>query len=577
MSVASTLDIEAYRLLDPRLSQNQSTRAFQTTIGGSNVTYRQEASNSVSSNQVSFQLTPNSPNNVLDRTFMLTTKATVSFATTYNDDPGTTRCLEDGFNACRGFNSIVESTNVAINGLTISQETKYVKDIYSRFADDLDGLVKFKSMSPSLMTEGDNFVNYSSGTDTTINPLGSYMGSTRRANGRGFYPIRVVSNATDATPGNPLLAEVEVDIVELFTISPLEYDGNLVPGLANVTSLQLNFNLSSDKQRFWSFAKRDAGEIAAIDNITFSDYKVHFCEITLPVFYSLPPSIALSYYDVQRQFSGSQLVAGSPSQANKTKAQISTQTYQLNQTPSRIIVVVKPVEQNNVHQSDTYAHITGINIQYNNMSSILSSASTQQLFAISSRNGSTQSYAEWSGYAVDYGNAATLGEINNQVALTGSILCLDFGKDVSADPTSIPGTSINANFSMTINYENNTSVATTYEAVVYYVYSGVMVVSPGSAFSYRSLLTRDESLSLPLLEGDSAGSSNLKGGAATAKQYGLSGFAKAKQALDKASGSGMRAGLSAGMSAAGVHTSGRSSGLTGGMARSKSSLSDIFK
>jgi hypothetical protein len=571
MSVASTLDIEAYRLLDPRLSQNQSTRAFQTTIGGSNVTYRQEASNSVSSNQVSFQLTPNSPNNVLDRTFMLTTKALVTFATNYNIQPGITRCLQDGYNACRGFNSIVESTNVAINGLTISQETKYVKDIYSRFADDLDGLVKFKSMSPSLMTEGDNFVNYSSATSTTINPLGSYMGSTRRANGRGFYPIRVIDNEPDLG-GGPLVASVEVDIVELFTISPLEYDGNLVPGLANVTSLQLNFNLSSDKQRFWSFAKRDAGEITTL-SVSFSDYKVHFCEITLPVFYSLPPSIALSYYDVQRQFSGSQIVAGSPNQANKTKAQISTQTYQLNQTPSRIIVVVKPVEQNNVHQSDTYAHITGINIQYNNMSSILSSASTQQLFAISSRNGSTQSYAEWSGYAVDYGNSATLGEIENQVALTGSILCLDFGKDVSADPTSIPGTSINANFSMTINYENNTSVSTTYEAVVYYVYSGVMVVSPGSAFSYRSLLTRDESLSLPLLEGESAGSSNLKGGSATAKQYGLSGFAKAKQALDKASGSGMRAG----MSAAGVHTSGRSSGLVGGQARSKSSLSDIFK
>ena len=581
MSVASTLSIESYRLLDNRLSQNQSTRAFQTTIGGSNVTYRQEASNSVSSNQVSFQLTPNSPNNVLDRTFMMTTKAVVTFQSA-NIVPGTTRCLENGTNACRGFSSIVESTNVAINGLTISQETKYVKDIYNRFADDLDGLVKFKSLSPSLMTEGDNCQNYASFVNTQMNPLGAYTSGTRRSHGRGFYPVRIISNGTSLV--QPFVtAEVEVEITELFTISPLEYEGLLVPGLANVTSLQLNFTLSSDKQRFWSFADRSDGVViddASITNLVFSDYKIHFCEITLPVFYSLPPSIALSYYDVQRQVSGSVRLSGSATQFSKQKGQIQTNTYQLNQTPSRIIVVVKPVERNDCFKPDSYAHITGVNIQYNNMSSILSSASTQQLFAISSRNGSTQSFTEWAGFAADYGNLTTAnGEISNQVATTGSILCLDFGKDISADPTSLPGTSINANFSMQISFENNTNIETDFQATIFYIYAGVMVVSPGSAFSYRSLLTRDETLSLPLLEGESAGSSQLRGGASYAKQYGQTGFAKARESMSGSAMAGSaHGGMSArGMKAAGVHESGRSSGLIGGQAKSKSSLADVFR
>jgi hypothetical protein len=574
MSVASTLDVEAFRILDGRLSQNQSTRAFQTTIGGSNVTYRQEASNSQSQNQVSFQLTPNSPNNCIDRTFILTTKAKVNARRT-NLVPGTTRTFEDGRNACRGFNSIVESTNVAINGLTISQETRYVKDIYSRFADDLDGLVKFKSMSPSLMTQGDNCANYSSMYGTGMNPLASYISSTRRVAGRGFYPIIVKNNFTDGA--NPFVTgEVEVEIVELFTISPLEYDGNLVPGLANVTSLQLNFNLASNKSRFWSFAKSTVADDYDIVSVEFSDYKIHFCEITLPVFYSLPPSIALSYYDVQRQVSLPKTLAASISQEAKTKATIQTNTYQLNQTPSRVIVVVREVEEDDPTQTDSYAHITNVNIQYNNMSSILSSASSQQLFAISSRNGSTQSYAEWSGYAVDYGNVANIGEITNQVATTGSILCLDFGKDISADPTSIPGTSINANFSMQITVENNTDRQVNYQATIYWVYAGVMIVSPGSAFSYRSILTRDESLSLPLLEGDAAGTSQLKGGAACGKQYGMSGFARkiGEKVMD---GSAVAGTAGSGMRAAGVHTSGRSTSLSGGMAKSKASLSDVFR
>jgi hypothetical protein len=557
MSVADTLSLESYRLLDPRLSQNQSTRSFQTTIGGSNVTYRQEASNSVSSQQVSFQLTPNSPNNIVDRSLLLTTKATVVFS---GPDQGVP-LLQNGDNACRGFSSIVDSTNVAINGLTISQETKYVKDIYTRFADDLDGLVKFKSLSPSLMTEGDNCANYSTFSDTNQNVLASYASSNRRSAGRGFYPVKILAM-------DNVSATVEVDVVELFTISPLEYCGELVPGLANVTSLQLNFNLSSNKQRFWSRAERVLGEGFNVDSVTFDDYKVHFCEITLPVFYSLPPSVALSYYDVQRQQSGNRVVNAQAS------GSITTNTYQLNQTPSRVIVVVKPVEENSAIQPDSYAPIDSINIQYNNMSSILSSASTQQLFAISSRNGSTQSYTEWSGNAVDYAtfSGADFNEIDGQVATTGSILCLDFGKDISADPTSIPGTSINANFNMTINFHNNTNVAETYEATIFYIYSGCMIVSPGSAFSYRSLLTRDESLSLPLLEGADSGSSQLKGGAS--KQYGLSGYARGDIGAYKGKSGGMSAG---GMRAAGVHESGRSSGLIGGTAKAKSSLHDVFK
>jgi hypothetical protein len=574
MSVASTLDLESYRLLDSRLSQNQSTRSFQTSIGGSNVTYRKEHSNASSDTQVSFQLTPNSPNNVLDRTFMLTSVVTVDFKSNNIDD---TKILNSGDNACRGFSSIVESTNVAINGLTISQETKYVKDLYNRFSDDLDNLVKFQSITPSLSTEGDNFTEYSTGYGTSQNVLAGYKDSNRRTTGRSFYPIEVIFNPIgDGDPGFPLVdAQIKFRMVELFTLSPLEYEGLMVPGLANVTSLQLNFNLSSDKTKFWSRAKTAGRVTETVFQVkpTFADYEIHFCEITLPVFYSLPPSIALSYYDVQRQVS-----RGTQFYNYLSTFDLNTNTYQLNQTPSRIMVLVRPPpNDSNAYQTDTFAAIESINIQYNNMSSILSSASTEQLFQISSRNGSTQHYTEFRGYTVNYDSVS-----QTPLGTTGSIICLDFGKDISADPTAIPGTSINANFSINVKGRYyGTAVNTPLEVHIFYIYAGVMVISPGSAFSYRSLLTRDETLSLPLLEGDGAGSSNLKGGAM--KQFGNVGFNKAykgakdamqgvKEGIHSATG-----GARAGMSAAGVNTSGRSTGLVGGQSKSKSALMDAFK
>lgn len=563
MSVASTLDIQASRILDPRLSQNQSTRAFQTQIGGSNVTWRKERSTSASTNQVSFQLTPNSPNSVLDRTMMLVTDVNLKF-TCIATTAANQRVLQAGKQACRGFGSIVESTNLSINGLTLTQETKYVKDIYSRFSEDLDNLIKFQSLTPSLATPGDNFQDYGVGSGTTLNPLGGVASSTRRALGRGYYPIQIVSNEEVETDTDKV-AIIKFRLVELFTLSPLEYEGCMVPGLTNVTSLQLNFNLSSNINRFFSRAKlagESKFELGKVDDNTpiFSNYEIHFCEITPPVFYSIPPSTALSYYDVQRQVSKVDGVVAAGGRITGVR----TNTYQLNQTPSRIIVVVKEVERNDASQTDTYAHIERVNIQYNNMASILSSASTEQLFMISSRNGSTQHYTEWRGRAVNFSSAGSEIDIGaSTIGTTGSVLCLDFGKDISQDPTSLPGTSINANISFEIDFENTSAVGKSYEVVIYYVYAGVLVVSPGSAFSYRSLFTRDETLSLPLLEGDDAGSDNLKGGAK--HQYGLSGYVKR--------GRGMRAGAQAG----GVHTSGRDTGLSGGQAKPKSTLADVFR
>jgi hypothetical protein len=555
MSVASTLELESMRILDARLSQNQSTRSWQTTIGGSNVTYRKERSNASSDSQVSFQLTPNSPNNVIDRTFMLVADVNVAFAAT---NLGGSFVLNPGDNACRGFSSIVESTNVSINGLTISQETKYVKDIYNRFSDDLDNLVKFQSITPSLSTEGDNFTEYETGFGTFQNVLAGYRDSNRRTTGRSFYPIEILTNTAST-------ATIRFRMVELFTLSPLEYEGLMVPGLANVTSLQLNFNLSSNKQRFWSRSRVGLRENETTFTVTptFSNYEVHFCEITLPVFYSLPPSIALSYYDVQRQVTRNDTTLYNFGES----FDINTNTYQLNQTPSRIIILVRPPLRDDPTETDTFAAIESIDIQYNNMSSILASASQEQLFQISSRNGSTQHYTEFRGYSVDYATTSITG----LVGTTGSIVALDFGKDISADPTALPGTSINANFNIRVRGKYYGLKERALEVHIFYVYAGVMVISPGSAFAYRSLLTRDQTLSLPLLEGDGSGSSNLKGG--VMKQYGNVGFNKlykgAREALD---GSAM-----AGARAAGVHTSGRSSGLQGGQAKSKSALMDAFK
>ena len=562
MSVAQTLDIEAYRLLDERLSMDQSARQFQVKIGGSNVNYRTESATGGENinSQVTFNLTPNSPNNVIDRTLLFKATALVEITRTKGQAlPNLSRTLVDNKFAIRGFNYIVDSTTISINGQSISEETRFIHDVFNRFTDDLDSLVKFKSLTPSLMY-GDLTTSYTTANGTDLNSLGGFASSTRRALGRGFYPYKTIENPQATGGMQTQTAKVTVDINELIHLSPCEYQGYQVPGLCNVTSLQLNFNLSSVRDKFCSMAP-EPGETINV-KVSFSKAEIQFTEITVPVFYSIPPTISTSYYEIVRQTQAAKSIAG-----NGGTEKLISNSYQLNQVPSRIIIFAKPVEpeNNKIAQTESYGSITSLNIQYNNMSSIINSATQEQLFMISSVNGINQSWAEFYGQT-QYLNA----DAGTIVPLTGSIICLEFGKDISSDPTAIPGTSVNANFQVTAQVKNQRTEATSFELVVLYVYSGVLVISPGASFKYTSILTRDETLSMPLLEGNKVGSDSLKGGGVVCPKEVSTGLKMAKDYLQ--SGKGMKAG----MQARGVFEHGSSSGLAGGRSVAKSSLRERF-
>lgn len=571
MSVAQTLDIEAYRLLDERLSMNQDTRQFQVKIGGSNVNYRTEKSTSANSqNQITFNLTPNSCNNVLDRTILFKAKVVLEFTRTSVDGfAAGSRVLNDGKDALRGFNYIVQSTNLSINGQTITEETKYVHDIFNRFTDDLDSLVKFKSLTPSLMN-GDLTSDYTKyAASSNFNSLGAWNDSSRRSLGRGFFPYDEIVNTAAVQDDHEQTASVTVFINELIHLSPCEYQGNQIPGLANVTSLQLTLNLDSDKNKIWSHAKVDAAESTFSVKATIIEPEIQFTEITLPIFYSLPPTISTGYYELVRQTSRSaEFTSGKV-------ADLRSDTYQMNQVPSRIIIFARPKENYDATKPEFYGVIKKLNIQYNNMSSIINSASQEQLFMISSINGTNQSWAEFAGSVSVFDQTIEAG--GSYVPTTGSIVCLEFGKDISSDATAIPGTSINANLQITATVGNQTGVTQDFELVILYVYAGVLVISPGASFKYTSILTRDETLSLPLLEGATVGSDHLKGGM-TCPSAVHSGLKMGKDVLKsyKAKQGGMKAGMDAGMQARGVYESGSSSGLSGGRSVAKSSLRDRF-
>jgi hypothetical protein len=509
----ANFDVQTKKRLDKRLAVSPEGKEFIIDVAGAQVTPRVEPATSLSNSVINFNITPNSPTSVLDRSVIVATKVKFIFAG--SQVGGTGNVIQPEQSAPRGFNYGVQSSTVTINGLSISQETQAIMHVLSHFSDD-DHMIHRQTISPSWMNADyvQRYIDVSQGTN--MNTLSNYKNSTRARFGKGTYDYTV--NSISATAAN-----VDVTFYEYMTLSPMNYNGSEMPGLTNVTSLQLTFTLAN-LERMWAQANDNITSL----QVTILESNCHFQELSFPVYLNVPPVVTTSYTDIQRQTSSrNQLVTAGNSQV------LSSNSYQLNTVPHSIIVYAKERESDiyatassKTNKTDSYGVIEKLEIQYNNQSAILSSASQVQLFQMSSRNGIDLSWQEFSGTTKELSGTANTGPTN--IPLCGSIVALSFGKDISAnDPTAIPGTSINSNFQVraTVKNPNNTGIDIYYDLTVLYIYEGVLSIASGQAFKYLSLLTRDQTLSLEVEEGD-----EVAGGAVDFKSL----LSKAKTGLKKA-------------------------------------------
>ena len=138
-------------------------------------------------------------------------------------------------------------------------------------------------------------------------------------------------------------------------------------------------------------------------------------------------SIAPSTYDPQVANSEGFYING----IQVSGTTLNTQSIQLNQIPSLLIIMVRQPLGNQTYQNSTsFLCIQGISINFNNQSGIMSNATQMQLYECSKRNGSNQTWNQFSGF-FNQSNIAP-GSTGNfiPIATTGSLLILQFGVDI---------------------------------------------------------------------------------------------------------------------------------------------------
>lgn len=505
---------------DATISEITSEIDYAVQSGPSQTTYQPFAATSQSSSSLLFSVQVPSENIVLGRDALIS--STICFQLHISNVPPGQKAFDYGYtDSLTSFPlaSLQNTATVQINNATASSNVQDIMPIISRMTSNRD-LQSYNGMTPTLCDQF--YYEYSDAVNSNANPMSSFnnMGYDSCLMPRGSFPIEyavshvfpgVTEPATDVTAANltstslddTWVISIKVKVSEPIFVSPFTWSDSSsdCAGLVGVNSISLNFNIDSSLKRLWSSANLQGSDSEgqyycdlkpgyAADGVLFEDSSVKFKFLsTQPSDHietkNVVPFMAYPRY-VTAAFNNQTLASGA-------YADVYSNNLQINQIPDKFIVVArKPMSMQKVGDSNSFLKIDAVSINFNNQSGLLSGASAQDLWRLSKRNGSSQSWLEFSGKAYD--NNSFNGDGSN-LATTGSILVLNPSLDMSLPDMFTCGSLGNFNLQMKVTVTNQTDEAIPFEICIIAVNSGVFVTEQGTSSMFSGILTREAVLS----------------------------------------------------------------------------------
>lgn len=532
-------DFKTILVRDSTIGDITSDLDFAVKSGASQTTFQPFPSTSASNSALIWNVQVPSENVVIGRDVLVNTALVVelSIGSAGNPVPAGESAwsygLTDSFQAFP-LNSLFTTASAQINNTTVSINTKDVLPSLLRMNDSRE-LYKYNSMTPALPDQA--YGAYADGVNANNNPLASYNNPSYDLDQvpRGAFPIiyrvnRYVNGVlTNNSPiatgvaGETWKIGVATIVTEPIFLSPFiwanpEYNSQ---GLLGINNMAFTFNIDSTAARVWSSANpymtgvvlgspnafgqqsawtlppTPAGQTSLINNALG-------VPSMLFKFLSTQPSDLIQtknvvpYMDFPRYLTSS---ANNPTftSLGQSGVKVSSSNLQINQIPDYFIITARvPMSQQDYSNTMSQFVIQNISINLNNQSGLLSSASQYDLWRTSSRNGSSQSWAEFSGQASTYTNS-----VSSNIATTGSILVLSPPYDLSLPNYISSGSLGNYNFQFSVTLANQfpQSLLTQFggaipiEICVVCVNSGIFSTQQGVSAVYTGILTKEMVLS----------------------------------------------------------------------------------
>lgn len=505
-------DISLALIEDSRISDITSKLTYGVESGAGENTYQNFNANTTSNSMLSWNIQIPSQNVVVDRQVYLQSLITFTIAIaapvgTAVNTPVFQYGLTDSVQAFP-LNSLFLTSSATINNSTVTTTTQDVLPMLMRMYDKRH-LSLFNSKTPSM--PDDIFGSYADAVGSTNNPMAGINNSSFDPDfaGRGAYPLTycvctrgdgAITNVTGANANQltfTVVCQIKVTEPILF-LSPFT---NCSPdssgaGFLGLNTLNLQFTIDQACKRLFSSSTGfitgitlggDVGG-APISGFTSTSLLLNFLSMTPQQTAKISARNVLPYLDYPVQKSNTN--ANQPLAAGGNTTYTSN-NFQLNQIPELILVCVR--QQMSDQDWDTpsgFLQITQASINFNNRSGILSSCNAQQLYDISSANGSAQSFLEWNGIAENNANNGLDAGGSITLASIGSLLVLSPAYDFGLPPYCSSSSLGQYNFQITLQCTNQYAAAITPEIVVIPVNSGIFTTDNGVSSLQTGLLTK---------------------------------------------------------------------------------------
>jgi hypothetical protein len=519
-------DFRTVLIEDSRIADITSTEVFGVQSSAAQSTYQQFQAVSTSNSSIVFNVQVPSENIVIDRHVLLASQ--LAFQLSLANVPNGQQCFQYGLtDSLQAFplNSLFTTTQATINNVSVSTNLQDVLPMLMRMSDRRM-LQKYNSMTPSLPDA--HWGEYRDAPATNANPLAAYNNSSydecfepRGAFALDFLQIdRYVAGVfTDNSPvstgaNNTWVISIRVSLTEPFlALSPfINCEPECSAGIVGVNNLSMVLNVDSSCKRLFSTANNTVvggnSLVGFIQNIQLgfpvapngsSAQSVGFQNTRLLFnFLSLQPEQyakistknVVPYLDYPRYlttFSSGTTIAPGATQT------LTSQSIQLNQIPDLILITARvPMSSQNWNYSSSFLGIEGISVNFNNASGLLASATQQDLYQLSSRNGSSQSFYEFRGFA-DVNDNATGGV--DRKPTTGSLLVMNPVFDFSL-PSYLSASSLGQyqfQFNLRVSNQYDFSIVQP-EICIITINSGIFATQQGTSQIFTGILTKEQVL-----------------------------------------------------------------------------------
>lgn len=474
-------DFKTVKVLDPRLCVTDEV-SYGVIKGGQNNTVSKYPAIAASTSQLVFNVQVPSEQTLIDRRCLIKNNWTITITGTpaagaFLVNYGSQDALAP-FPCMQSF-STVQST---INNNTTNVNMQDVINAILRSNDQRE-LMAFNGTTPTAF---DTYQKYSDAVLANNNPLGSFTNvADNDLVPRGAFYIENITGNTIGDGNTSKTVTVTFETAEPLLVSPWLFADpkSNAQAIYGVTNLNFTFNIGS-MNRIWRTASSVANFNVALTKVNKSE--LIFTFLTPHASDLMSARNCVPFYELPRYISTiNEVAVGAQT--------LTTNTLQLNQVPDKLIIFVRsPLSTQTVKTADYFLPITGIKLNWNNQSGLLSNATAYDLYRYSRKAGSNQSWQEFSGYAW---KASPAGGSGAAVNTSGSMLMLNMAEDVQlTEDWYAPGSIGNFNLQVELAVNNTTGATANFEVVLITVNSGVMVLERGSTSIFTAILGKSEVL-----------------------------------------------------------------------------------